>query len=102
MSKMGCPTWVRGKIVVGPLRHRVLRIWISVREAGLYSSFIGYWFAGIPVNPIPGLIGAARLAAEEDGEALHRFRMIFIAKTFNGSSWFIESGLEFIPVYVPV
>ena len=67
MSKIGCPTWVRGKIAVGPLRIEFAYM-DSVREAGTILEFIGYWFAGIPVNPIPGLIGAAAWLQKKTGK----------------------------------
>jgi hypothetical protein len=67
LSKMGCPTWVRGKIKVGPLRIEFAYM-DSVREAGTILEFIGYWFAGIPVNPISGLIGAAAWLQKKTGK----------------------------------
>jgi hypothetical protein len=67
ISKMGCPTWVRGKIVVGPLRIEFAYM-DTVREAGIILEFIDYRFAGIPVNPIAGLTRAAAWLQKKTGK----------------------------------
>jgi hypothetical protein len=58
LSGMGCPVRVRGRIGLGPLSIDFAYM-DSVREAGTILEFIGYRFAGIPVRPTAGLIGAA-------------------------------------------
>jgi hypothetical protein len=72
ISKMGCPVWVRGKIVIGPLSINFAYM-DTTREAGTIIEFIGYRFAGIPVNPIAGLIKAAGRLQKKIGKRCVNF-----------------------------
>lgn len=67
ISAMGCPVWVRGRIGVGPLSIDFAYM-DTVREAGTILEFIGYRFAGIPVNPIAGLIKAVGRVQKKIGK----------------------------------
>ncbi|MBN1496228.1 MAG: VOC family protein [Spirochaetes bacterium] len=67
VSALGCPAWVRGRIGVGPLSIDFAYM-DTVREAGTILEFIGYRFAGIPVNPIPGLVRGVGMIQKRIGK----------------------------------
>lgn len=67
LSKAGCTVRVRGRIGVGPLSIDFAYM-DTISEAGTILEFIGYRFAGIPINPAAGIIRAAAWLQKKTGK----------------------------------
>lgn len=67
LSRAGCPVRVRGRIGVGPLSINFAYM-NTIPEAGTIIEFIGYRFAGIPINPSAGIIRSVAWLQKKSGK----------------------------------